>query len=481
MRLPFSLRPIARATRGSLVPDHPRGSDEEYTFPPDPLDERDVTPPGATPHPVHNVPGSKKVSRNIFEVLAFRALGTPLAFGLVILQSRFLEPSGRGGYMIAVLGVSLITRLLGDLGTAATNLIGAERGKLAQWTAHALHASFVLGLVGALFLAASPLLADLVQSDWIAEVPQRIAILTAFAVPPALVTRSLSGILLGAARLRLWSVIQIMPSAISMLMFLIVVIWLDRGIEGAIVAYVVGHVVTSLFALASTYRVWSGWLVRRLHFPSLVRLVRLSAVMGLGSFLVLLNYRVELIVLQSQDGDDAAGIYANAVTVAESLWLISTAISTAIWAPVLHETEERAAALVMKSAGRTLLFLTLGAVVVGVVAPFLIPLLFSDLFKASVTPLLYLLPGIVVYGPVQVLIAYISVRRGRPVNALVGPVLSLVVTVTLAVLLIPRHGPTGAAIACSVGYATGAGGMWSMFFLVSGRVPRLRARHAAGL
>jgi O-antigen/teichoic acid export membrane protein len=406
-------------------------------------------------------------------VLALRGLGTPLAFGLVILQSRFLEPSGRGGYMVAVLGVSLITRLLGDLGTAATNLIGTDRQKLSEWTALVLHAALGLGVLGAVFLALSPQIGDLARSDWIADVPQTIAILTALAVTPALVTRSLSGILLGAARIRLWSVIQILPSAVSLVGFLVFVIVLDQGVEGAIVAYVIGHVATAIVALALTYRVWTGWVLRRFHAPSLLRLVRMAATMGLGSFLVLLNYRIELILLQSQEGDSAAGIYANAMTVAESLWLISTAVSTAIWAPVLHETEERAASLVLRSAGRSLLFLTLAAVVVAVIAPIGVPLVFSDRFEPSVDPLLYLLPGVIVYGPVQVLITYISVRRGRAGYALLGPALSLGVTVALAVVLIPKHGPTGAAIACSIGYTVGAAGLWMMFLILVGRLPRV--------
>jgi len=472
-------RKLAVAIRSALVPDRPRNSEQEFALPPDPLDERDVTPPGASPHQVHHVPGAKDVSRNTFEVLALRGLGTPLAFGLVILQSRFLEPTGRGGYIIAVLGVSLITRLLGDLGTAATNQIGTDPERSAPWTATVLRTAIGLGVLAALLLGSSPHLAALVPSDWLPDVPQRIAILTALAVTPALVTRSLSGILLGAARVRLWSVIQVLPSGVSLVGFLVLVILLDHGIEGAIAAYVLGHAVTAVVALVTTYRLWAGWFLRHVPWHEVLRLVRLATAMGLGSFLVLLNYRVELILLQSQEGDDAAGIYANAMTVAESLWIISTAISTAVWAPVLHESEERAARLVTRSAGKSLLLLTGAAAVVALVAPIGVPLVFSDLFEASVTPLLYLLPGIIVYGPVQILTTYISVRRGRPGYALVGPILSLGVTVALAALLIPEHGATGAAIACTAGYVVGAAGVWTVFAILVGRWPSVRRPRAS--
>ena len=465
--------------RDALDPDHPRGSEREFTLTPDPLDERDVTPPTTTAHPVRRIPGAKDVSRNTVEVLLIRGFGTPLSFLLVVLQSRALEPSGRGGYVIAILGVTLIARLLGDLGTAATNQIGTDETRFSPWTATALRASFALGILAALLLAVSPKLVALAPSDWVADVPQDVALLTALAVTPALVSRCLSGILLGAGRVRYWSVIQVLPNVVSLLAFLLLVLVLDQGIEGAIVAYVAGQTFTALVALAVTYRMWAGWLVRHVSWRSLAQLVRLAIAMGLSSFLVLLNYRIELILLQSQEGDEAAGIYANATTIAESLWLITTAIATAVWVPILHENEERATRLVTRSAVKGLLFLALAAGVVALVAPFLVPRIFSDAFEPSVTPLLFLLPGVIFYGPVQVLTAYVSVRRGRPGYALVGPAASLVVTVSLSAFLIPDHGAKGAAIACSIGYFVGSVGMWTMFLLLVGRFPRLRESPAS--
>lgn len=458
--------------RKALTPDQPEGSDRQFAFTPDPIDERDVMPPTASPHPIQRIPGEREVARNTAEVVAFRILGTPLSIGLTVLQSRWLGPEGRGGYLLAVLGVTLITRLLGEVGTVATNQIAKDPRTLGAWTATALRSSFLLGVGGALLLAVSPWLIEYTPSDWIAEVPQGIAALTALAVAPALVSRCLSGILLGAGRIRLWSFIQVLPNGISVCGFAILVIWLDWGVEGAIVSYVAGHTATAIVALAATHRMWAGWLFRHTPWSYLARLVKVAAVMGFGSFLIVLNLRVELTLLQSHDGDAAAGIYGTAMTVAEMLWLITTAIATAIWVPMLHESEERAAALVRRSALKGMLFLILGASAVAIAAPFLIPVIFEERYEPAVTPLLWLLPGIIVYGPVQILTAYVSVRRARPGYGLVGPVGSVIVTVALAALLIPRWEATGAAIACTIGYFVGAIGIWVVFTVLSRTIAR---------
>ena len=57
------------------------------------------------------VPGAKRLGSNVVEILVFRGLSTPLALLLVVLQGRFLEPTGRGRFVLAVLTVSIFSRL----------------------------------------------------------------------------------------------------------------------------------------------------------------------------------------------------------------------------------------------------------------------------------------------------------------------------------------------------------------------------------
>lgn len=54
----------------------------------------DGAPPVA-PNLVREVPGERQVGRNTLETLLFRGLSTPVALVLVVIQSRFLEPSAR--------------------------------------------------------------------------------------------------------------------------------------------------------------------------------------------------------------------------------------------------------------------------------------------------------------------------------------------------------------------------------------------------
>src|SRR5712691_4990720 len=80
----------------------------------------DVAPP-VTPNLVAHpgVPGRGRIGQNIVETLIFRGLASPVALVLVVLQSRFLHPEGRGAFVLLVLSVTIFSRLRGQLGLAA--------------------------------------------------------------------------------------------------------------------------------------------------------------------------------------------------------------------------------------------------------------------------------------------------------------------------------------------------------------------------
>ncbi|MDQ3066289.1 MAG: hypothetical protein M3R12_03915, partial [Actinomycetota bacterium] len=87
---------------------------------------------GSPPVSPNEVPGEKNVGRNTLETLLFRGLSTPIALLLVVIQSRFLAPSGRGTFVLVVLSVTILSRLLGQLGLAVTARMRTRETDLRQ-------------------------------------------------------------------------------------------------------------------------------------------------------------------------------------------------------------------------------------------------------------------------------------------------------------------------------------------------------------
>ena len=389
------------------------------------------------------------------EILVFRGLSTPLALGLVVLQSRFLEPSGRGAYVVAVLGVTIFARLLGQLGVAVTNRLRED----AEETGALVQRALALGVLGG--AAAVPLI--VVIAAVATDLDHDVALLAALALVPNVIWQSLSGVLLGLARIRLWNYVQLGSPVLTAVGMLILVVWLDLGVRGAVAAWTLANLVTAGATLAATRDLWLP-----LRLPAIADrtgrlLVSLAVTMGAVQVVNLVSYRIELIVLERSRGLDDVGIYSIAMQAAEAMWLISAAVANAVTAPAVHETEQNAARLVARAAWKSL-YLTAGiALAVGILAPFVIPVVLGDAFDGAARALLFLLPGIVAYAPVTVLVVYLSVRRGRPRLSLAVSVLALVTTLVPALFLIPAYGRAGAALASTIGYAAGGVLAWALF------------------
>jgi O-antigen/teichoic acid export membrane protein len=386
----------------------------------------------------------------------FRGLSTPVALLLVVIQSRFLEPAGRGEFVLVVLSVTIFSRLLGQLGLAVTNRLQAVPASEAR---PLVHRAFAIGaLLGA--LGTTAIIA------WGAVAPgigAGTAALAAAALVPNVVWQTVSGVLLGQARVRLWNYIQALSPVLTLVGMLVLVVALDGGVEAAIGAWTLAHFLTAAFAVLAARD-----LVMPVDVPPFLdtagrTILRLALVMGAFQVVNLIGYRIELFLLEYYDGVAAVGVYSIAVQAAEALWLIPAAIATAITGPVVHEPERDAVRRVSRAALRAALYTGVAATVVGVVAPFLIPLLFGDAFEGATRPLLFLLPGVVAYGTVTVLVVYISVRRGRPRLALTVSVAAMLATTAAAVPLIGEYGKTGAAAASGVGYLVGAALAWVFF------------------
>ena len=426
----------------------------------------------ATPRIVPTeVPGEREVGRNTVETLVFRALSTPIALVLVLIQSRFLGPSGRGTFVLAVLSVTILSRLLGQLGLAVTARMRERELDLRQLVHRALGLAVVLGGVGAV-LATGIAIATGVETD--------VAVLAALALVPNVVWQIVSGVLLGLARVRAWNYIQLLSPLLTLVGMLILVVALDGGVAAALLAWTLAHFLTAVLALAIARDTW----LPVGPTPILDRygrtILALALAMGAVQVVNLIGYRIELFVLELFDGVDAVGIYSIAMQAAEAMWLVPAAIATAITGPVTHDDEHDATALVRRSAVKGLAYTAGVAVVVGVAAPFLVPLLFGDDFAPATRPLALLLPGVVAYAPVTIVVVYLSVRHGRPNLSLAVALLAAGVTAALSFALIPPFGASGAAAASALGYVAGAILAWVLFLRLA-RATLPRAGRGAGV
>ncbi len=223
------------------------------------------------------------------------------------------------------------------------------------------------------------------------------------------------------------------------------------GDAALIAALVLADLLTGAIAWA---RLFSRGFLSGANRPSLA-LVRQMYAFGmrgqLGSLMQLLNLRFNFIILGALAGPAVLGIYAVAAKYAEFLRLVPIAANWVLYPQFARSDAAHAAAtsrrMILRAGGVTACASIPMAVLAGVV----VPVLFGPVFDNAVLPARILLIGLAAEGVGGVATAFLF-GRGRPgLNSLAAGA-GVVVTLVLDVILIPRFGAVGAAVASSAAY-----------------------------
>ena len=169
-----------------------------------------------------------------------------------------------------------------------------------------------------------------------------------------------------------------------------------------------------------------------------------------------LNYKLDVFVVGFFAGAQSVGRYTLAVSLAQLLWLMSNSVASVLLPKVAASNDVGGTIQHTTRVTRLSLWATaICAVALALLATQAIPLLYGEPFRPSIAALLWLLPGVVIFSVANVLAAYIA-GIGKPHLNLWVSGISLVITIALDLVLIPKLNIVGASIASTVSYSVSA-------------------------
>jgi O-antigen/teichoic acid export membrane protein len=150
-------------------------------------------------------------------------------------------------------------------------------------------------------------------------------------------------------------------------------------------------------------------------------------------------------------GIQATGVYSVATSLAELLLFVPLAIRLSLFPIISAGTTADANRLTPAACRHTLLLTSILALILVTAGPLAIHRLYGEVYAGAIIPLLLLLPGIILLSQSMIIFSDLS-GRGKPGVAVVSTLLSLMLTIILDFVLIPKYGITGAALASSCAY-----------------------------
>jgi O-antigen/teichoic acid export membrane protein len=177
-----------------------------------------------------------------------------------------------------------------------------------------------------------------------------------------------------------------------------------------------------------------------------------SLVGHLSNVVNLINYRFDVWVVEEYRDTAQLGLYATAVGVAQLLFYVPEPFSRVVQPYLFGQVKDEMVSRFKAVARLNFTALLVLAAGLAALAHWVLPLLYGEEFAPSAGPLRMLLPGIVFMGAAK-LLTQLVVQGGLQRFNLLATSLAAVLTITLDLLLIPRWGIHGAAVATSIAYA----------------------------
>jgi O-antigen/teichoic acid export membrane protein len=196
----------------------------------------------------------------------------------------------------------------------------------------------------------------------------------------------------------------------------------------------------------------------------------------MGSVMLLVNLRLDFAVVDLVAGPAALGIYAVASKYAELLRLPSDAVLWVAYPRFAGGRQEASASQARTAMRRAGILVALAAIPLALLSVVVIPVMYGSVFAPAVLPACILLIGLAGEGVAAVAIAYLF-GHGVPGKASAGIGAGVVTTVVLDLLLIPRIGIVGAAVASTLAYLTTTVACF-LFFSALSRPERVAGRSA---
>lgn len=384
--------------------------------------------------------GTGGLAAPVSQTLAFRLAGLAFSFAASIVTARLLGPTLRGE-------LAVMTAIPGLLG--AISLLGADNanlyfsGRSAVAHSRVVRFSLIHASVGGIGIVAAGLgAAALVPGIRLGLSEPAFAV--ALALTPVALLISLLGTAeagrgrapsvaaLTAAGLGIWA---LSAAAIGVL-----------GIQSVLLlflAFFATQVAVGIAILVRTDRPAHADAFGWAQYASYALRTYLPGVA------LLLLLRVDVPAIQVLAGPREVGLYSIVLPMAESLMLISTAVNVVVLPGVADGSIDVHRALrVTHLAGAASVS---AALLLGIAAPVLIPILFGAPFADAVPILWILLPGIIAFTVARSLQVYL-LGSGRIAATALAAVTALAVCLCADIILVPTLGAIGAAIATTVAY-----------------------------
>ncbi len=393
----------------------------------------------------------RSFASGVFWNSVLMGVGWPLGVLLAVLVGRSLGPAGKGEYTVATTAGALFTTLLtSGIPAVISYFLGGRR---APQPAVVKTAVLLAGALSPIALGTGVMLDRTGWCAWVFGVPHLTDAMwvVLLGLPLAFAGMFLQFVMLAQGRSILFGAL---PGAGTLVQVLLVAGWVWRGTLTpfrAAAALVASQSLTAAALLVYQERQVRWWRAPLVSLTLGREMAHYGVLTHFGNLAHFLLLRTDVFLLGVLSGLPAVGVYSVAYGVAELLLLLPQRFGVLYLPRVAAQEPGHQADEVRQSCFVVFVGTVVAAAALSVAAPPAIRWMYGAAFAGSAEPFQLLLPGVCATAVSAVLGAFLSGAGRLWVTAGAG-LAAWSLNVALNLVLIPRYGASGAAVASSVTY-----------------------------
>ena len=399
--------------------------------------------------------GLNKLVKNISITLS-RQLGTSvLSLITIIIITRFYGAEGNGQYVVALILPTTLAMIM-NLGISSSNIYYIASKKIdvsCAWSV-TLKIFFYIVIVGLLI---GFLLLYFGADKFFPGLDTTILFLGLMGFPLILLLSLISGFFQALQDFKSFNLILIMQPALSLLF--VVGLW-GLKYDSIILLFVfqiLSLILTTIVAIVVLYRVKTSKRTITEKNKTSQNYAKKILTYGykshISNLLAFINEKADSFIINLFLGPTSVGIYFIALRLADTLSLLSNAVSTIALPRLseLHDQDEIKNYLTPLIARCVLVITFSGALILALVGYLFIDIIFGVEFSTATYALFSILPG-VVFSSVSRVLANDIAARGRPEVNMYTSWISVILNVGGNIYMIPKYGIVGAGLSTSFAY-----------------------------
>ena len=370
-------------------------------------------------------------------------LSTILSAISIFLIARFLGPTGFGLYVTALgLSIIIIDSLELAISGSIINFSAQITKQSQQFIKHGFKLKLILGLsVGLVFALLSQLLAPILHSQLLKPL-----LMASFFIPVVFLQRFPRSILQAQKRFLSDISIEVCTSLFRLLSILVFYYFFKLTVISALFSYLLGAFLAFIFG--SFFISWK-FLKAKVTKLTKKNFFSFQKWLTFGFILAAIYGRIDSAILIKLAGAEVTGIYQAAFRFFMPV-LSFTAVLSLIFTPRFASFSDQVTAktYLKKALVLSLGFATLVLLIIPL-APFFVNLIFGPQYQAAILPAQILALGFFSFTAGAPLASYLVYYSKRTKAFFLVNLAQLTLLITLDLLLVPRLGAVGAALAVS--------------------------------